>query len=181
MKKFQYIGWHVYVLSSFPRWSEINYHNINLDVWMQSHGVLVMDKSLFILNYVLTVKWTYWTNMALLSWSPVELHCISQHPSGHSPALHHNHSHLTSIRESSSPVATNQALYKTHSFQTLIVCSRGYKFFICLFTNMLDRCECHPPVDSTKGRYSPWLCSLVNQTERPFWRLRKPLQVFWIY
>ncbi len=24
---------------------------------------------------------------------------------------------------------------------------------------------------------SPWLCSLVNQTERPFWRLRKPLQV----
>ncbi len=25
---------------------------------------------------------------------------------------------------------------------------------------------------------SPWLCSLVNQTERPFWRLRKPLQVF---
>ncbi len=23
---------------------------------------------------------------------------------------------------------------------------------------------------------SPWLCSLVNQTERPFWRLRKPLQ-----
>lgn len=32
---------------------------------MQSHGVLVMDKSLFILNYVLTLKWTYWTNMAL--------------------------------------------------------------------------------------------------------------------
>ncbi len=27
---------------------------------------------------------------------------------------------------------------------------------------------------------SPWLFSLVNQTERPFWRLRKPLQVFWI-
>ncbi len=27
---------------------------------------------------------------------------------------------------------------------------------------------------------SPWLCSLVNQTERPFWRLRKPLQVFWV-
>ncbi len=25
-----------------------------------------------------------------------------------------------------------------------------------------------------------WLCSLVNQTERPFWRLRKPLQVFWV-
>ncbi len=24
----------------------------------------------------------------------------------------------------------------------------------------------------------PWLWSLVNQTERPFWRLRKPLQVF---
>ncbi len=27
---------------------------------------------------------------------------------------------------------------------------------------------------------SPWLCSLVNQTERPFWRLRKRLQVFWV-
>ncbi len=27
---------------------------------------------------------------------------------------------------------------------------------------------------------SPWLCSLVNQTERPFWRLRKHLQVFWV-
>ncbi len=27
---------------------------------------------------------------------------------------------------------------------------------------------------------SPWLCSLVNQTERLFWRLRKPLQVFWV-
>ncbi len=27
---------------------------------------------------------------------------------------------------------------------------------------------------------SPWLCNLVNQTERPFWRLRKPLQVFWV-
>ncbi len=27
---------------------------------------------------------------------------------------------------------------------------------------------------------SPWLCSLVNQTERPFWRLRKPLLVFWV-
>ncbi len=27
---------------------------------------------------------------------------------------------------------------------------------------------------------SPWLCSLVNQTERPFWRLRKTLQVFWV-
>ncbi len=25
---------------------------------------------------------------------------------------------------------------------------------------------------------SSWLCRLVNQTERPFWRLRKPLQVF---
>ncbi len=49
----------------------------------------------------------------VMSRSPVELHCISQHPSGHSPALHHNHSHLTSISETSSPVATNQALYIT--------------------------------------------------------------------
>ncbi len=27
---------------------------------------------------------------------------------------------------------------------------------------------------------SPWLCSPVNQTERPFWRLRIPLQGFWV-
>ncbi len=27
---------------------------------------------------------------------------------------------------------------------------------------------------------SPWLCRLVIQTERPLWRLRKPLQVFWV-
>ncbi len=27
---------------------------------------------------------------------------------------------------------------------------------------------------------SPWLCRLVNQTERPSWRLRKCLQVFWV-
>ncbi len=27
---------------------------------------------------------------------------------------------------------------------------------------------------------SPWLCSLVNQTERKFWRLGKPLRVFWV-
>ncbi len=41
---------------------------------------------------------------------------------------------------------------KLHSFQTLIVWSRGYKLFVCLFTNMLDLCGCLPPVDSTKGR-----------------------------
>ncbi len=27
-------------------------------------------------------------------------------------------------------------------------------------------------------QFSPWLCSLVNQTERPFWRLRIHFQVF---
>ncbi len=35
-------------------------------------------------------------------------------------------------------------------------------------------------LDNCQIRSSPWLCSLVNQTERPFWRLRKPLQVFWV-
>ncbi len=64
----------------------------------------------------------------VVSRSPVELHCISQHTSGRSPALRHNHSHLTSIRESSSAVATNQALYKTapyskHSLSGLEVTS----------------------------------------------------------
>ncbi len=37
---------------------------------------------------------------------------------------------------------------------------------------LLNNCQISSP--------SPWLCSLVNQTERPFWRLRKPLQVFWV-
>ncbi len=37
---------------------------------------------------------------------------------------------------------------------------------------LLDNCQI--------SSLSPWLCSLVNQTERPFWRLRKPLQVFWV-
>ncbi len=74
-----------------------------------------------------------------MSRSPVELHCISQHPSGHSPALRHNYSHLTSIRESSSPVATNQALYKTALIPNTHC--RGYKLFICFSTYLLDpRC-----------------------------------------
>ncbi len=33
---------------------------------------------------------------------------------------------------------------------------------------------------TVRSAVSPWLCSLVNQTERPFWRPRKPLQVFWV-
>ncbi len=37
---------------------------------------------------------------------------------------------------------------------------------------LLDNCQINS--------LSPWLCSLVNQTERPFWRLRKHLQVFWV-
>ncbi len=32
----------------------------------------------------------------------------------------------------------------------------------------------------TDKQSSPWLCSLVNQTERTILRLRKPLQVFWV-
>ncbi len=37
---------------------------------------------------------------------------------------------------------------------------------------LLDNCQ--------DQQSSPWLCSLVNQTERPLWRLRKRLQVFWV-
>ncbi len=43
----------------------------------------------------------------------------------------------------------------------------------------LNRCRCL--LDNCQiSSLPPKLCILVNQTERPFWRLRKPLQVFWV-
>ncbi len=43
----------------------------------------------------------------------------------------------------------------------------------------LNRCRCL--LDNCQiSSLPPGLCILVNQTERPFWRLRKPLQVFWV-
>ncbi len=67
----------------------------------------------------------------------------------------HNHSHLTSIRESSSPVATNQALYitalkpDTHCLVSrLQALHRSHH----LPAGSPLLCGCLPPVDSTKGR-----------------------------
>ncbi len=90
-----------------------------------------------------------------VSRSPVELHFISQHPSGHSPALRHNHSHLTSIRESSSPVATNQAHYITalnpdHHYLASRLQALHLSHRLPAGSPLL--CGCLPPVDSTKGR-----------------------------
>ncbi len=77
--------------------------------------------------------------VGVLSQSPVEQHCISQHPSCHSPALHLNHPQLTSIRESSSPVTTNQAPHiRHHSIQTFTVLSQGYTLSVCISTHRLD-------------------------------------------
>ncbi len=65
----------------------------------------------------------------------------------------------------------------------------------CLDTALCEQLLCqwmfvsYPPCEvcqwSSSGQLSdqqssPWLCSQVNQTERPFWRLMKPLQVFWV-
>ncbi len=65
----------------------------------------------------------------------------------------------------------------------------------CLDTALCEQLLCqwmfvsYPPCEGCQWLYSgqlsdqqssPWLCSLVNQTERPFWRLRKHLQVFWV-
>ncbi len=88
-----------------------------------------------------------------MSWSPVELHCISQHPSGHSPALLHDHSQLISIRESSSPVTTNQALYITAlNPDTQCLVSRLHALHLAyhLPAESLLLCGCLPPVDSTR-------------------------------
>ncbi len=44
----------------------------------------------------------------------------------------------------------------------------------------LWRCQWLSSGPLSDQQSSPWLCSLVNQTERPILRLRKPLQVFWV-
>ncbi len=63
-----------------------------------------------------------------------------------------NHSHLISIRESSSPVSKlNQALYKTALIPNTRLWSRVISSS-SVYSPMLDRCGCLPPVDSTKGR-----------------------------
>ncbi len=51
----------------------------------------------------------------------------------------------------------------------------------CLWVTLLVKCvnDCLL-VNCQIQQSSPWLCNLVNQTESPFWRLRKLLQVFWV-
>ncbi len=60
-----------------------------------------------------------------------------------------NHSHLTSIREFSSPVAANQAPYKTTLNHTFIVWSRGYRLKPAADSS-LDR----PPVPAPRKRFA---------------------------
>ncbi len=50
----------------------------------------------------------------------------------------------------------------------------------CLWLTPCEVCQLLSSGQLSDQQSSPWLCSLVNQTERPFWRLRKPLQVFWV-
>ncbi len=52
--------------------------------------------------------------------------------------------------------------------------------FQCLWLTLLVKGVNDCLLDNCQISRSAWLCSLVNQTERPFWRLRKPLQVFWV-
>ncbi len=118
--------------------NDINYMNIN---------IYCMCVYLYIHNDIHRTH--------ILSQSLVELHCISQHPSGHSPALRHNHSHLTSIRESSSPVATNQALNITAlnpDTHCLVSRLQALRLSHHLTAGSLLICGYLPPVDSTKER-----------------------------
>ncbi len=81
-----------------------------------------------------------------VSRSPVELHCISQHPSGHSPALY---------QESSSPVDIYPALYITAlNPDTHYLVSRLQALHPShhLPAGSQVLCGCLPPVDSTKER-----------------------------
>ncbi len=50
----------------------------------------------------------------------------------------------------------------------------------CLWLTLLVKGQWLSSGQLSDQQSSPWLCRLVNQTERPFWRLRKPLQVFWV-
>ncbi len=50
----------------------------------------------------------------------------------------------------------------------------------CLWLTLLVKGEWLSSGQLSDQQSSPWLCRLVNQTEIPFWRLRKPLQVFWV-
>ncbi len=51
----------------------------------------------------------------------------------------------------------------------------------CLWLTLLVKgCQWLSSGQLSDQQSSPWLCSLVNQTEIQFWRLRKPLQVFWV-
>ncbi len=47
-------------------------------------------------------------------------------------------------------------------------------------TLLLNRGQWFSSGQLSDQQSSSLLCSLVNQTESPFWRLRKPLQVFWV-
>ncbi len=90
-----------------------------------------------------------------MSQSPVELHCISQHPSGHSPALRHYHSHLTSIRESSTPVTTNHAPYITAlnpDTHCLVSRLKALHLSYYLPAGSLKPCGCLPQVEATEGK-----------------------------
>ncbi len=50
----------------------------------------------------------------------------------------------------------------------------------CLWLTLLVKGEWLSSGQLSDQQSSPWLCRLVNQTERPFWRLGKPLKVFWV-
>ncbi len=51
---------------------------------------------------------------------------------------------------------------------------------VCGLPSPCEGCQWLSSGQQSDQQSSPWLCSLVNQTERPFCRLRKPLQVFWV-
>ncbi len=50
----------------------------------------------------------------------------------------------------------------------------------CLWLTLLVKGQLLSSGQLSDQQSFPWFCSPVNQSERPFWTLRKPLQVFWV-
>ncbi len=79
----------------------------------------------------------------------------------------------------SSSFSSTQLSLNMFGYSTLWTASfcGNYCLWLTLLVNSVNDCLLN---NCQISSLPPWFCSLVNQTERPVWRLRKPLQVFWV-
>ncbi len=80
---------------------------------------------------------------------------------------------------SSTLFPSNQLFVNMLGYSTLWTASFFGNEYLWL-TLLVKGCQWLSSGQLSDQQSSPWLCSLANQTERPCWRLRKPLQVFWV-